>query len=107
MPHLSHDELAQPVCVVLPGSPTFLGPGNIYLTYHPNGTDPHFLKKKAVWEKEADTWAEEMLAEKAHDDQAESDAVRQLKRAREGEAQSVFARPCVFFDIAKNYFRSI
>ncbi len=56
-------------------------------------------KKKALWEKEADAWVEDVEQERAGKATAEQTRNQQRKKDGMGEAEKLFSRPIVFFDL--------
>ena len=64
-------------------------------------------KKRAVWEREADTWVEEVEAERAQ--KVDSEKMHELRTmaARDGQTQQVMERPAVFFELAFDDGRSL
>jgi len=56
-------------------------------------------KKRAIWEKEADEWVEEVENERAEQQRSEQSKTQRIMTARTGESQSVLERPLVFFDM--------
>jgi peptidyl-prolyl isomerase E (cyclophilin E) len=57
-------------------------------------------KKRALWEKEADTWVEDVEQERSSKKTAEKTRDQQRKEDGMGEADRLFSRPIVFFELS-------